>query len=197
MGESGDDARRRGFAMTSVQRRLLWFLVLVAWTAIVLAAWQFWQTFAPPRFPRVELKPHGAYDAVEEVTGPVSVRLNGAGEVRLAGVADPQDAAARNRPSAFLQDLLPVGADVYVEVEPRAPDAGAALPLATVYLPPKGAARTEPFPYAEAQLVARMMVQKGLVRTRAERPYRYRTEFLLLEDDARRHGRGLWAPPPP
>jgi len=183
--------------MTLVQHRLLWFLVLVAWTAIVLAAWQFWQMFAPPRFPRVELKPHGAYDVVEKVTGPVSVRLSTAGEVRLAGACDPQEAAARNRALAFLQDLLPVGAEVYVEVEPRAPDAGAATPLATVYLPPQGAARTDPFPYAEAQLVARMMVQEGLVRADAERLFRYRTEFLLLEDDARRHGRGLWASPPP
>jgi len=191
--ESGDDARRRGFAMTPVQRRLLWFLLLVALTAIVLAAWQFWQTFAPPRFPRVELKPHGAYDVVEEVTGPVSVRLSSAGEVRLAGVCDPQEAAARHRALAYLQDLLPLGAEVYMEVEPRAPAAGAATPLATVYLPPNGAARTDPFRYTEAQLLARMMVQEGLVRARAERPYRYRTEFLLLEDDARRHGRGVWA----
>jgi len=195
--ESGDDARRRGLAMTPVQRRLLWFLVLVAWTAIALAAWQFWQTFAPPRFPRVELKPHGAYDVVEEVTGPVCVRLSTAGEVRLAGACDPQEAAARNRALAFLQNLLPVGAEVYVEVEPRAPDARAATPLATVYLPPKGAARTDPFPYAEAQLVARTMVQEGLVRADAERLFRYRTEFLLLADDARRHGRGLWGRPSP
>jgi len=195
--ESGDDARWRRFAMTSAQRRLLWFLVLVAWTAIVLAAWQFWQTFAPPRFPRVELKPHGAYDAVEEVTGPVSVRLRSAREICLAGVSEPQEAAARDRAVVFLRNLLPCGAEVYVELEAHAPDGDTAPPLATVYLPPKGAARTGSFPYAEAQLVARILVQEGLVRTCADRPYRYRAEFLLLEDDARRHGRGLWASPPP
>jgi len=193
--ESGDDVHGRPFAATSALRRLLWFLLVVAWTAIVLAAWQFWQTFAPPRFPRVELKPHGTYDVVEQVSGPVSVRLRHTGEVRLAGVCEPADPAARDRAAAFLRDLLPSGAAVYVEITASARDGAAAPALATVYHPPNGAAPTDPFPYAEATLVARAMVQEGLVRVDAARPYRYRAEFLLLEDDARRHCRGLWARP--
>ena len=197
MVESDDEARSRPFAATPTQRRVVWVLVFLAWTALVVAAWHFWQGRAPPRFPRVDLRPHGIYDVVDAAAGPVSIRLRDAGVVRLAGVLEPEDAPDRDRALTFLQNLLPAGADVYVESEGRAPNNDGTPPLATVYLPPKQAPRTDPFPYAEAQLVARMMVQEGLVRVRAGQPYRYRSEFLLLEDDARRHTRGLWVRPSP
>lgn len=196
MVNSAEEASRRPFAATSTQRRLLWALLLVAWTAMSLAVWEFFQTHAAPRFPRVKLKPHGAFDAVEEIAGPVSVRLRRMGVVRLAGVSAPEEAAACDRAAAFLRRLLPGGAEVYLELEPRAQDDGTP-PRATVYLVPEQAARTGPFPYAEARLVARAMVQEGLARVDADRPYRYQAEFLLLEDDARRHGRGLWGRPSP
>ena len=197
MVESDDEARSRPFAATPTQRRVVWVLVFLAWTALVVAAWHFWQGRAPPRFPRVDLRPHGIYDVVDAAAGPVSIRLRDAGVVRLAGVLEPEDAPDRDRALTFLQNLLPTGADVSVDIGGRAPNNDGTPPLATVYLPPKQAPGTDPFPYAEAQLVARMMVQEGLVRVRAGQPYRYRSEFLLLEDDARRHTRGLWVRPSP
>ncbi len=192
MVESPDEPCRRPFAATPTQRRLVWFLLFVAWMTVALAVRHVLQTRAGPQFPRVELRAHGAYDAVEEVTGPVSIRLRGMGAIRLAGVSEPEEAAARDRAAAFLRNLLPSGADVYVEIEPHAHNGDATPALATVYLPPKDAARTGPFPYAEARLVARALVQEGLAGVDADRPYRYRAEFLLLQDDARRHGRGIW-----
>ncbi len=192
MVESPDAASRRPFAASPTQRRLVWFLLLVAWTAIMLSVWHLLQTRAAPRFPRVELRAHGAYDVIEEVAGPVSVRLRDLGVVRLAGVSAPDEPAARQRAAAFLRRLLPSGADVYVEIEPRTRDADGTPPFATVYLPPKHAAQDSRFPYAEARLVARTLVQEGLVGVDADRPYRYRAEFLLLQNDARRHGRGIW-----
>jgi len=190
--ESPDAARRRPFAASPTQRRLVWLLLLAAWTAISLSVWHLLQTRAAPRFPRVELRAHGTYDAIEEVAGPVSVRLRDLGVVRLAGVSEPDEPAARQRAAAFLRRLLPSGADVYVEIEPRTRDADGTPPFATVYLPPKHAAQGSRFPYAEARLVARTLVQEGLVGVDADRPYRYRAEFLLLQDDARRHRRGIW-----
>ena len=196
MVESPDAARRRPFAATPTQRRLVWFLLLTAWTAISLAVWHLLPTRAAPRFPRVELRAHGAYDAIEEVAGPVSVRLRDLGVVRLAGVSEPEEPAARQRAAAFLRRLLPSGAEVYVEIEPRTRDADGTPPFATVYLPPKHTAQDGRFPYAEARLVARTLVQEGLVGVDADRPYRYRAEFLLLQNDARRHGRGIWGAQP-
>lgn len=146
-----------------------------------------------PRYPWPDPVPDGSYHTVEEVLGPVTLRLSRLGVVRLAGVADPQEPADRQRAATFLRQLLLAGTAVYVELEPRSkrePDAP--VPV-SIYLPPSDDDRAAPFPYADARLVAGVLVQQGLARVDTERLYRYRAELEFQEDDARRHGRGLWS----
>lgn len=146
-----------------------------------------------PRYPWPDPEREGSYHTVEEVLGPVTLRLSGLGVVRLAGVAEPQEPAERERAATFLRELLLAGTTVYVESEPqsrREPDAP--VPV-SAYLPPSDDHRAAPFPYADARLVAEVLVQQGMARVDTERLYRYRAELEFQEDDARRHSRGLWS----
>jgi hypothetical protein len=120
---------------------------------------------------------------------------------RPAGVAPPAAPAAQARLVTRLGELLLPGARVYVEMAPkteskaaseRAPVPASAAP-ASLWLPPPDADETQPFPYEKARLVAAVLIQEGLAPVNLDEPYVYQNEFLLLEDDARRHGRGLWA----
>ncbi len=174
-------------------RRLLWFILVTCWAAIGMAAWFWFLPRIAPRYPGVELKPPGAYDTVCEVVGATSLRLERLGQVRLAGTAAPQDAPAAARAAARLKELVGPGATVYVEDEPETPGADEAPPAASVYLPPAGSGEALPFPYGESRLLGAVLIQEGLAKVDAARPYRYLEEFQNLEDDARRHRRGLWA----
>jgi len=187
------DQPRTRFPHRIEDRRLLWFVLASCWVAIGMVAWFRFFPHLPPAYPPVELKPPGAYDTVREVTGATSLHLERLGEVRLAGTAVPQDAPAAARAAARLKELAGPGATVYVEDEPQIAGADEAGPAASVYLPPAGSNQALPFRYGESRLLGAVLVQEGLVKVDATHPYRYLEEFQNLEDDARRHRRGLWA----
>jgi len=162
-----------------------------AWLSVAFWGWQAVERLLPVRMPWTELRPPGAVDTVAEWVGPTCCRLETLDTVRLAGVLAPVGAAEADRARARLEALAPPGAPVYVEPEPSEP-AGRGEPSASIFLPPRGAAPAGPFPYADATLLAAVLVQEGLLRADADTPYRYRAELDLLQDDARRHRRGLW-----
>jgi hypothetical protein len=173
-------------------QRLLWLLVLAAWLA--LAAWAI-MTFRAHLSSRLHPLPDtavGEYHRVEGFAGPLALRLDDGRIVKPAGVAVPGDAIAADRAAARLRDLAPPGADVFAELQPQLQEsAGGALP-ASIWLPPAGTDRSLPFPYEQSRLVGAVLVQEGLAAVDPDQPYMYRTEFEMLEDDARRHGRGIW-----
>lgn len=176
----------------------IFFIAIPLATAMVLAFWAGQMVLRRPKplMSRIALAiaPVGTYRTVREVSGALVVRMKDGLRVRLGGAAVPEDPAAAARAAARLGDLIPPGTVVYVEIEPRA--AGAPTPApASVFLPPPGAKPVRPFPYEKSQLLGAVLVQEGLVRVRTDEPYRYRNELLGLEDDARRHARGLWAAP--
>jgi len=171
-------------------RRLLWPVIVLAWASIVFWGWQAVQQYLPLRVPRKDFAPLGAYDSIQAVTGPVTVRLENLGEVRLAGLAEPEDAAARADAAGRLAERAPPGTRVYVE--PEWTPADIETPCASVFLCPPDVWPDRPFPYGEASLLGAVLVREGLTVVDRFAPYRYRAEFLMLEDDARRHGRGLW-----
>jgi hypothetical protein len=187
------DQPRTRFPYRIEDRRLLWFVLASCWVAIGMVAWFRFFPHLPPAYPPVEPKPPGAYDTVHDVTGATSLHLERLGEVRLAGTATPQDATAAARAAARLKELAAPGATVYVEDEPQIPGTAEAALAASVYLPPAGGGETLPFPYGESRLLGAALIQEGLVKVDATHPYRYLEEFQNLEDDARRHRRGLWA----
>lgn len=174
-------------------RLLLWGLLATCWLGMGLFAWFRLVPHPPPPYPGPQAEAAGRYDTVAEITGPASLRLARTGEVRLGGVAAPSDADASGRARARLSELAPPGATVYVELEAPGADADGGPPAASVYLPPPGAGEPEPFPYGDARLLGAVMLQEGWLARDAGRPYRYGEEFSTLEDDARRHARGLWA----
>jgi len=94
--------------------------------------------------------------------------------------------AARKR----LAEISGPGTRVYVE--PAGGTSGPGPEMATVWLPGEGADEGEPFTYEKARLVAAVLVAEGWARADAELLYRYREELVLLEGEARRHGRGQW-----
>ncbi|MEA3368584.1 MAG: thermonuclease family protein [Planctomycetota bacterium] len=164
---------------------------MLAWASLLFWGWQAIRERLPVHVPRKDLAPLGVYDAVEGVTGPASVRLKGLGKVLLAGLAEPEASEARAAAGRRLGDLAPPGTPVYVEPEWPASDDGGGF--ASVFLRPPDARADRPFPYADASLLGAVLVREGLARVDPAAPYRYRAEFLMLEDDARRHRRGLWA----
>jgi endonuclease YncB( thermonuclease family) len=181
----------------SVPAWLLWGTLVFAWLSLAFWGVHTVYQWLPLRVPRRDLPPLGAYDAAEAVTGPTTVRLAEAGEVRLAGVAEPQDPLAGEPLRARLQELLAPGTRVYLEPESYAAGNGngGRLPV-SLFLPPVGAGPDGPFPYGSARLVGAVLVSEGLARADRDRPYRYHAEFLMLEDEARRHRRGLWQAEP-
>ena len=188
---NASDQPRTASAMPLWHRRLLWPALVLAWASLLFWGWQAIRERLTVRVPRKDLAPLGVYDAVEGVTGPASVCLKGLGEVRLAGLAEPEASEARAALRRRLGELAPPGTPVYVEPEWPASDGGGGF--ASVFLHPANARADRPFPYAEAALLGAVIVQEGLARVDPAAPYRYRAEFLMLEDDARRHRRGLWA----
>jgi hypothetical protein len=184
------DHPREGPTPPSWERRLTWPVLVLAWASLIFWGWQAVQQYLPVRVPRRDLPPVGVYDAVEEVTGPAALRLAHLGEVRLAGLAVPEDEAARAALRGRLEALAPAGTAVYVEPEWTA--SGGGDRFASVYLRPPDAGPHGPFPYEDAPLLGAVLVREGLARADRSSPYRYRSEFFMLEDEARRHGRGLW-----
>jgi len=170
---------------------LLWLLVIAAW--LTLGTWAL-MTFWPQFFSRLYTLPPertGEYHRVEGFVAPLALRLDDGRIVKPAGVAVPADLQAADRAALRLRELAPPGTDVYVHFEPQiGPPAGALA--ASIWLPPAGTARPQPFPYEKARLVGALLVQEGLVTVDADQPYMYKSELEMLEDDARRHGRGLW-----
>jgi len=172
--------------------RLLWLILAACWVALGAWAWHVYLQARPPRYVGLPPMPVGKYETVREVTGPISLLLEGGPEVRLGGLAQPAGAAAE-RARARLTELAAPGTVVYVEMEPRPADGAASPAPASVFLPPPGKPRAIPFPYGESRLLGQVLVQEGLARVNPDEPYRYLNEFLALEDDASRHGRGMWA----
>ena len=176
---------------------LLWGTLAFAWLSLAFWVLHTLDQWRPLRVPRRDLPPLGVYDAAEAVTGPTTVRLATMGEVRLAGVAEPQAAPESARLRGRLQELLPPATRVYAEPESNAAGEGDEGPRpVSLFLPPEGAGPDRPFPYGESRLVGAVLVREGLARADRDRPYRYHAEFLMLEHDARRHRRGLWQAEP-
>ena len=178
-------------ALSPEDKRFAWLVLAAAWMALVAVALI---RYYPHRSPRLAPPGGGTYRAVKELLPPISLRLDDGSVVRLAGLAPPDRPSAAERAAACLRELVPPGTVVYVEIEPAIPSAASAGPAASVWLPPPGSGRPLPFPYGQSRLLGAVLVQEGLVRVDQDQPYMYHNEFLLLEDDARRHGRGMWAP---
>ena len=172
----------------------MWPVLVLAWASLFFWGWQAVDRYLPVRVPRKRLAPLGVYDEVRQPTGPVSLRLKRLGEVRLAGVAAPEGDSARLDLAGRLRELAPPGTPVYAEPEWTHADGGEAG-RASVYLCPPAARSGRPFPYEQATLVGAVLVREGWARVDRLTPYRYRSEFLMLEDEARRHRRGLWKSP--
>ncbi|MCX5674103.1 MAG: hypothetical protein NTX87_03770 [Planctomycetota bacterium] len=174
-------------------KRLMWLVVIAAW--MVLAAWALMTL--RPRLPwrpgRPTAAPTGRYEQVREFVPPLALRLESRTLARPAGIAVPGERPAAERAAARLKELAPPGTVVYVELEPRSGERESAAAAASLWLPPADAARQGPFPYEQSRLIGAILVQEGLVAVDPDQPYLYKNEFQMLEDDARRHGRGLWA----
>jgi len=172
-------------------QRLLWLLVIAAWLAlaacgIVTLRSHFWS-----RLRGLPAATRGEYVRVEAFAAPLALRLDDGRIVKPAGVAVPADPIAAERAAARLRELAPPGTDVFVEPEPQLAPAPGPLP-ASIWLPPPGAGRELPFPYERSRLAGAILVQEGLAAVDAAQPYMYKNEFEMLENDARRHGRGIW-----
>lgn len=192
------DADDQSCSPSPTKPRRLWLLgliLIISWASLGFWVWHTVREFMPVRFPRKGLAQLGAYDTALAVTGPATLRLADLGEVRLAGVCPPKDATARDRAMGRLRELVPAGTRVYAEAEGGQADAARTLATASVFLPPSSREADRPFPYGEAVLLGAALLREGLARVDRASAYRYRAEFLMLEHDARRHGRGLWAGP--
>ncbi len=183
---------REGPTPPAWQRRLTWPVLILAWASLLFWGWQAVQEHLPVRVPRKALPPLGFFGTVAEATGPLTLRLEGLGEVRLAGVAEPPSPNARAAARGRLLELAPPQTPVYVEPAWPAPNGDGGARRACVYLRPTGARPDRPFPYEEATLLGAVLIREGLARADRSSTYRYRSEFLMLEDEARRHRRGLW-----
>lgn len=172
--------------------RLLWLLLILSWLAIGGYAWYTLRRQQPPVLPALTRPMGGVYATVDDIEGPVTLRIDGGEILRLAGVKPPDDPAQADRAAGRLRELAPTGTRVYFDREPQAV-ADEQPAVASVYLPPAGATEAEAFPYAEARLLGALLVREGMVRVDEDHPYRLLNEFLALQEDAARHGRGLWA----
>jgi hypothetical protein len=179
--------------MRPEHRRFLWLILAACWFA--LAAWAL-VTFRLPLAPRRSsppLRAQGEYHLAQGFAAPLGIQLDDGTLARPAGVLLPEDPADAERAAARLRELCPGGAQVFIEREPQSSGENASHGLASIWLPPPGADRPLPFPYNESRLVGAVLVQEGLVRVDPAQPYMYTNEFLMLEDDACRHARGIWA----
>jgi hypothetical protein len=182
--------------MRREDKQLVWLILIAAWLA--LAAWgvylflpHFIHATPPPLTP----VPTGLYVTVQEYTDSLEFRTESGQVYAPAGVTlETLDAAARARAGARMRELAPVGATVYVEPLLAGGLSGKGAANVSVWLPPAEAADDAPFPYAASRLVAALLVQEGLVPADESGRYLYQNELLFLQDDARNHGLGLWAP---
>ena len=176
-------------------KRLMWLVVIAV--GMALAAWALMAL--RPRLPwrpgRPTAAPTGRYEQVREFVPPLALRLESGTVARPAGVAVPGERPAAERAAARLKELAPPGTVVYVEPDPRFGERESAAAPASLWLPPADAARQGPFPYEQSRLIGAILVQEGLVAVDPDEAYLYKNEFQMLEDDARRHRRGLWAAP--
>ena len=172
-------------------QRLLWLLVIAAWLA--LGAWAIitFRSHISTRLYSLPVEQAGEYHRVEGFVAPLALRLDDGRIVKPAGVAVPGDLPSAERAAARLRELAPPGTDVYVRSEPQIGPSAGPLP-ASIWLPPTDTNRPQPFPYDKSRLAGAVLVQEGLVAVDPDQPYMYKSEFEMLEDDARRHGRGLW-----
>lgn len=173
---------------------LLWFVLIASWVALGSWAWHVYRQ-AASAWPPIPNVPAGTYHTVKAVAGPLTLLLDDGTLVRLGGLTEPQTPAEADRVRARLAELAPPGATVFVELEPRRAGDDKPPAPASVFLPPEGAGRPWPFPYGRSRLLGQVLVLEGLARATQEEGYRYHNEFLLTEDDARRHHRGVWAGP--
>jgi len=173
--------------------QLLLLIVAAAW--IALGSWLLFTCYVRPRQHRPQDAPieRGTYHKVEAFVAPLGLRLDNGSVVQPGGIALPAEKAAAERAAARLRELAPAGGDVYVEFDSGPPPEGMSPPPASIWLPPSGQAPPHPFPYEQAKLVGAVLVQEGLVRVDTDQLYFYRNELILLQEDAERHHRGLWA----
>jgi len=172
-------------------QRLLWLLVIAAWLALGAWAIMTFRSQLSTHFRSLPAETSGEFHRVEALVAPLALRMDDGRIVKPAGVAVPGDQAAAERAAARLREIAPPGTDVYVEFEAQLVEVPGPLP-ASIWLPPPGAGRSLPFPYDKSRLVGAVLVQEGLVAVDPDQPYMYKSEFEMLEDDARRHGRGIW-----
>ena len=186
--------RRPRSAPALDNQAFLWLIVITGWIFVIL-----WVALTMGRHlwhhrPSISSEPPGRFLRVEAVKpSPLALRFQDAAEVGLAGIAAPDGSEPLARATARISELTPAGAFVYVELDPVG-SAGSDPPPAYVWLIPHGVEAVLPFAHEKAQLLNAILVQEGLV-TVASGPSFYRTEFEMLQDDARRHERGLWATP--
>ena len=172
---------------------LIWLLALLCWAAIAAWAWKTYRLNAPPDLPALHKHIQGAFKTVEEVEGqPLAIRFADGASARLAGLAAPETADAAASALERLKELAPPGTRVYVDFEPVPAESSPGPPPASIYLPPHDAETRMPFPYPESRLLNAELVREGAAKVDPDALYRFRTELGALQDDARRHGRGLW-----
>ena len=180
--------------MRREDRQLLWMVIVACW--LVLAAWAVIRYHPRWLWPTPKMPPPitGRFVTVQGYILPLALRREGGAPLCPAGVTvRGEDLPVIEQAAARLADLAPVGAAVYVELDPFCSCDLEGASAASIWIPPPGMAQADPFPYPDSRLLAAVLVQEGLARVDERQPYLYKNELRMLEDDARRHGRGLWA----
>ncbi len=174
--------------------RVFWIVLATCWITLVAAAWHLHLRARGPRHAPADLHgPLGTYARVSAVEAPFLITLDGERAVRPAGLAAPESDAEGEtllkRIRALIESAAP---DVYVArgAPGDVPDGGRD---ALVWFPPPEAEPGAWYPAADMQLLSAVLVQEGLARVDPERPCIHQQELEMLQDDARRHGRGIWA----
>jgi hypothetical protein len=176
-------------------RQLIYMVLLACWLAMAAYGIYAFKPYFAAKAPPMSPPPFGHYVTIKEYVAALTFKTNEDQTVSLAGVSDEDlDEAARVRAGARLRELAPVGTVVFIEPNLGSTIAGKPSVRAAAWLPPPGVKETYPFPYEESRLLAATLVQEGLVRVDESQGYVYTNELLMVEDDARRHERGLWAP---
>jgi len=180
--------------MRREDRQLLWMVIAACW--LVMAAWAVIRFHPRWLWPPPGIRPQviGRFVTVQGYALPLALRREGGAPLCPAGVTvRGEDLPVIEQAAARLADLAPVGAAVYVELDPFCSCDLEGASAASIWIPPPGMAQAAPFPYPDSRLLAAVLVQEGLARVDERQPYLYKNELRMLEDDARRHGRGLWA----
>ena len=140
--------------------------------------------------------PDGAYANVADVGAGLTVHLMDGRHVRPEGLARPaSEAEAAALEARAQQLLLTAQAPVYVDAALEGEAAGHGAPATWIWLPPTGGRGADWFPSPTMELLSAALVREGLARVDRDGLFLFKNELLMLEDDARRHQRGLWAAP--